>query len=138
MDLVNHIDAIAISLGYTLMAAISLSIVAGVVIGVAKLSNRAQHELLRSIGGWKTFLEYRKWFHQNRNGKKPAVEVTKHGDYEVATAPSSNGFTSWAKQGRIEGTNPINEPGLNVWFNFGRTREEAKRKILLELELPVD
>ena len=66
MGLVNHMDAIAISLGYSVMAAIAVCIVAGVAIGAARLSNRAQHALLESLGGWKTFMEYRKWYHQKQ------------------------------------------------------------------------
>ena len=62
-------DAIAISLGYTVMAAIAVCVVAGVVLGAANLSNRAQHALLKSMGGWKTFLEYRKWYIQRENAK---------------------------------------------------------------------
>ncbi len=72
MDVLSHMDAIAISLGYTIMAAIAVSIVAGVVVGAAKLSNRAQHALLDSLGDWKTFLEYRKWYHHRKDAQ--AVE----------------------------------------------------------------
>jgi hypothetical protein len=71
--------------------------------------------------------------------EKPAVEVTKHSDYEVATIPGSyDGFVAWAKMGRIQGINPVDEPGEHVWFNFGQTREDAKRKILNELGLQDD
>lgn len=67
MDVLSHMDALAISLGYTVMAAISVCIVAGVVMGAAVLSNRAQHALMDSLGGWKTFLECRKWYHQRKD-----------------------------------------------------------------------
>ena len=63
------------------------------------------------------------------------VEVTTHGDFQVATARGENGFTSWAKMGTIQTDCPIKEPGAHVWFNFGRTREEARRRILDELSL---
>lgn len=64
------------------------------------------------------------------------VEVTRHGDFEVATAKGEGpGFTAWAKMGRIQTDCPIKEPGTQVWFNFGSTREEAILKILVELGL---
>lgn len=53
------------------------------------------------------------------------VQVTQHGDFEVATARGASGFTSWAKMGRIQSDCPIKEPGAHVWFNFGATRDEA-------------
>ena len=62
MDIVNHVDAIALSLGYTVMAAIAVCIMAGVVIGAATLSNRAQHKMLESVGGWKMFVKYMRWY----------------------------------------------------------------------------
>jgi hypothetical protein len=63
------------------------------------------------------------------------VEVTRHGDFFVATAEGDDGFTAWAKMGMIQTDCPVKEPGTHVWFNFGRTREEAKRRILDELGL---
>ncbi|WP_162232524.1 hypothetical protein [Methylogaea oryzae] len=36
----------------------------------AILSNRAQHALIDTLGGWKVFMEYREWFH-SREDKKP-------------------------------------------------------------------
>lgn len=63
------------------------------------------------------------------------VEVTTHGDFQVATALGPNGFTSWAKMGMIQTDCPIKEPGAHVWFNFGSTREEARSRILDELGL---
>jgi hypothetical protein len=65
-----------------------------------------------------------------------AVEVTRHGDFEVATAKGRGaGFTAWAKMGRIQSDCPIKEPGEHVWFNFGATRKEARERVLFELEL---
>lgn len=63
------------------------------------------------------------------------VQVTQHGDFEVATARGASGFTSWAKMGRIQSDCPIKEPGAHVWFNFGATRDEAHARILAELGL---
>lgn len=63
------------------------------------------------------------------------VEVTRHGEFEVATARGMDGFTSWAKMGRIQTDCPIKEPGAHVWFNFGPTREIARDRILVELGL---
>lgn len=64
------------------------------------------------------------------------VEITTHGDFQVATARGPNGFTAWAKMGAIQTDCPIKEPGTHVWYNFGRTREEARHRILDELGLP--
>jgi hypothetical protein len=66
-----------------------------------------------------------------------AREVTRHGDFEVATTPAiqGGGFMVWAKMGAITGTSPIDEPGSYVWFDHGATREEARSKILAELGL---
>lgn len=63
------------------------------------------------------------------------VEVTRHGDFEVATVRGKSGFTAWAKMGAIQTDCPIKEPGAHVWFNFGRTREEARNRVLDELGL---
>jgi hypothetical protein len=63
--------------------------------------------------------------------------VTRHGYFEVATTPSKDGvgFMSWAKRGKILGYCPITEPGDPVWFSSGRTREEARDRLLAELGL---
>lgn len=63
------------------------------------------------------------------------IEVTKHGDFQVATARGGEGFVSWAKMGTIVADCPVEEPGSHVWFNFGSTREEARGRILKELNL---
>lgn len=64
------------------------------------------------------------------------VEVTRHGDLEIATAKGEGpGFTAWAKMGRIQSDCPIKEPGAHVWFNFSTTREESIERILVELGL---
>lgn len=63
-------------------------------------------------------------------------EVTRHGDWYVATARGKHGWVSWAKLGPITADDPIAEPGQNVWFNFGDTRTEARENILAELHLP--
>jgi hypothetical protein len=63
------------------------------------------------------------------------VKVSQHGAYQVATMPSvRGGFMSWAKAGEILGPDPVREPG-EVWFEFGRTRDEAAAKLLRELGL---
>jgi hypothetical protein len=63
------------------------------------------------------------------------VQITTHGDFQVATAKGENHFTAWAKMGRIQTDCPIKEPGEHVWFNFGATREEARERVLDELGL---
>jgi hypothetical protein len=63
--------------------------------------------------------------------------VTRHGDFEIATAISNTaGFIAWGKMGRIVGVNPIDEPGEYVWCQYGRTRDEARDRLLDELGLP--
>ncbi|GAB2182665.1 hypothetical protein DLREEDagrD3_28880 [Denitratisoma sp. agr-D3] len=61
------------------------------------------------------------------------VEVTGHGDFEVATARGKFGFTAWAKKGKIQTDCPVKEPGEHVWFNFGKTRSQAQDAILVEI-----
>jgi hypothetical protein len=63
--------------------------------------------------------------------------ITRHGDFEVATTPAlqGGGYLAWAKMGKIMGDNPITEPGNPVWMVHGRTREEARAKVLAELGL---
>jgi hypothetical protein len=62
--------------------------------------------------------------------------VTRHGAFCVATTPSlSGGFLAWAKRGEIVAFDPVREPGDDVWFSFGATREQARAKLLLELGL---
>lgn len=66
-----------------------------------------------------------------------ARQVTRHADFNLATIPNRNGggFIAWAKMGEIRGTNPLDEPGRPVWFEFGSTRDEARDKLLGELGL---
>lgn len=63
------------------------------------------------------------------------VEVTTHGDFQIATARGKTGYTAWAKMGKIQTDCPIKEPGNYIWFNFGNSREEARKAILDELGL---
>jgi hypothetical protein len=63
------------------------------------------------------------------------VEVTKHGDFQIATGRGEHGFTAWGKMGTIQTDCPIKEPGAHVWFNFGLTREEAESRLIDELGL---
>lgn len=50
-----------------------LCIVAVLVIALAYLSNMAQHMALTSYGGWKTFLQFCKWY-QEHGAKAKAEE----------------------------------------------------------------
>ena len=65
------------------------------------------------------------------------IEVTRHGDFQIATAPSASGsgFYAWGKMGVIRGSNPVDEPGEHVWFQLAETREAAKASLLAELGL---
>lgn len=68
--------------------------------------------------------------------KLEGVVVTNHGIFNIATKRGKTGrFVAWGKVGQIETTCPVREPGDNVWFNFGRTRDEAKRNLMEELGL---
>lgn len=63
-------------------------------------------------------------------------QVTQHGDFQIATAIGhSEEYVSWGKMGIISGIDPVTEPGAYVWFQFGRTREEARNNLLSELGL---
>jgi hypothetical protein len=65
-------------------------------------------------------------------------QVTRHGDFEVATTPNAKktGYLVWSKMGKITGSCPFTEPGDPVWMDYGRTREEARGKVLAELGMP--
>lgn len=68
--------------------------------------------------------------------KLAGVEVTNHGIFNIATKRGKTGmFVAWGKVGQIESTCSVREPGDPVWFNFGKTRDEAKRNLLDELGL---
>lgn len=59
--------------------------------------------------------------------------------WSIATRPAPRTqrdkprFLAWAKMGEITGTGPLDESGLNIWFNFGRTREEAVATVKREI-----
>ena len=63
------------------------------------------------------------------------IEITTHGNFQIATARSKSGFTAWGKIGKIQATSPIEEPEAHVWFQFGETRDAARTKLLIELGL---
>lgn len=58
-------DAFFLWIGYAAAGLTAIAALASAVIGVAILSNKAQHMLLNTLGGWKTFLRYREWYHHN-------------------------------------------------------------------------
>lgn len=66
------------------------------------------------------------------------IEIRKYGPWQIATAigvlhEDTGLFCGWAKKGTIVGSNPINEPGKNVHFEFGRSRIEVIDKLRQEL-----
>ena len=63
------------------------------------------------------------------------IEITTHGNFQIATARSKSGFTAWGKIGKIQATSPIEEHEAHVWFQFGETRDAARTKLLIELGL---
>lgn len=54
-------DQFAMWLGYVWMASGGVAVTAGLIVLAAMASNKAQHEAVRSLGGWKLFLEFRDW-----------------------------------------------------------------------------
>jgi hypothetical protein len=71
-----------------------------------------------------------------RNPNVTEKQVTRHGDFQVATAKGKgDGFLSWAKMGMIQGDCPLSEPGDPVWFDFGKTREQARANVLAQVGL---
>ncbi len=70
------------------------------------------------------------------NDETNGIIVTRHGPYCIATQPTTkngaNYFLGWAKKGEIVANDPVREPG-EVWFEFGRTREEVAAALLTEL-----
>lgn len=63
---------IAMWLGYALMAASGAAAVSLVIIAVAALMNEAIRKMLEPYGGFKTFLEFREWYH--KRGATPPGE----------------------------------------------------------------
>ena len=65
------------------------------------------------------------------------TNITKHGNFQIATIPAeSGGYIAWGKMGTIVTDCPLREPGEHVWFEFGNSRLEALNKLLNELGLP--
>lgn len=69
-----NLDVYAGTIGYVVIITGSLLLTVLFVLAVFYLvytfSGYIQHYLVDSIGGWKTFLEYRNWYHKNKIGKK--------------------------------------------------------------------
>jgi hypothetical protein len=58
-------------IGKVVMYLTSWSAILLLIILLCKVSNRVSHMVLDSYGGWKTFIEYRKWYlKQNEKVKK--------------------------------------------------------------------
>lgn len=60
------INEIAQAIGYIFMTVSAGLILFYMVIFAAFVGNHAVHKLVDHIGGWKTFLEYREWYHRNK------------------------------------------------------------------------
>lgn len=69
------LDATAQLVGYLVIVATAIGLFAAMVFALAAVSIRAQHALVDSLGGWKTFLEYRDWYHQ-----RDTPQATEKGD----------------------------------------------------------
>lgn len=65
------------------------------------------------------------------------VEIKQYGQWQIASRPPKLGrfFLAWAVRwpDRIRGDGPLSEPHADVWFEFGRTREDAEEKLLKDL-----
>lgn len=77
---------------------------------------------------------FRKIFGIFKNNDIQDIEKERYGSFEVATGFGKSEFIAWAKMGTLQCRCPIKEPGL-VHFNFGQTREQARRRLLSELGL---
>ena len=62
-------EEVALYLGYSVMFAGGLLVSAAVLTMSANFINRGVHQLLDAYGGWKVFLEYKKWYHSNRKNQ---------------------------------------------------------------------
>ena len=62
-------DAIAMYIGYIVMVCAAVAALGGMLIGVAMIVNQVPKMLLASYGGWKTFYEFRDWYHSSKEQK---------------------------------------------------------------------
>jgi len=62
----NSMNIVAMCIGYIIMCLAAGGAIAATAIWVSLLSNRAQHALLNSFGGWKVFMEYRTWLNERK------------------------------------------------------------------------
>lgn len=59
-------DTAAMWIGYAVMMVGAFVVCLGVLIGAATVSNKMSHMVLDAYGGWKVFLEFREWYHNER------------------------------------------------------------------------
>lgn len=59
-------DFVATWIGYVVMLSCGVAVAAGSVIWASMLSNRASKMAVDAYGGWKVFLEFREWYHNER------------------------------------------------------------------------
>jgi hypothetical protein len=67
-------DSWAMWFGYVVMVTGGLLIVCMMVVGATILSNKAQHKLVDTIGGWEVFFEYRNWLNKRKNNSDMGEE----------------------------------------------------------------
>lgn len=69
-----NLDILAAFIGYVVMITGSIVLTFLITLSasyfVYTLSGHIQHYLVDSMSGWKTFLEYREWYHKNKLGEK--------------------------------------------------------------------
>ena len=83
-------DTAAMWIGYAVMMVGAFVVCLGVLIGAATVSNKMSHMVLDAYGGWKVFLEFREWYHNER----PKVGADK--------TPNAGGNATERSEGRVD------------------------------------
>ena len=78
-------DTAAIWVGYAVMIVGAFVVCLGALIGAAMVSNKMSHMVLNAYGGWKVFLEFREWYH-NERPKVGADKTANAGDEATGAA----------------------------------------------------
>lgn len=73
-----------------------------------------------------------------KNSGLVMIELRQHGEFQIAVRGDcpgrSSSFLAWAVRGKISAHNPLEEPwDIDVWFEFGRTADDAVEKLIKDL-----
>ena len=80
-------DTAAMWIGYAVMMVGAFVVCLGVLIGAATVSNKMSHMVLDAYGGWKVFLEFREWYHNER--PKVGADKTPNAGVKAAAEAAS-------------------------------------------------